>query len=84
MLVYLSNNGNSVIDMPISVSDSKGNDVGTFYANKSTKRYTLALKPGTYEISIADDNFENYSEKIVVAAENLNKFNNEIRLDISR
>lgn len=84
MLVYLSNRGNSITDMPISVSDAQGNDVGTFYANQSTKRYTLALKPGTYEISIPDDNYENYSEKIVVGAENLNKFNNEIRLDISQ
>ncbi|MEM7163255.1 MAG: tetratricopeptide repeat protein [Bacteroidota bacterium] len=83
MLVYLDQNGNSLTDVPLSISDSFGNEVGTFYANQNTKRFTLALKPGTYEISIPEDGFENYSEKIVVAPENLNKFNNEIRLDVS-
>lgn len=85
MLVYLSDdNDKSIQDLPLVVNDDLGNQVGTFYANANTKRYTLALKPGEYEIMLADDAYENYSEKIIVSPENLNKFNNEIRLKVSK
>ena len=83
MLVYLnSSNGKVITDVPISITDENGNNMGTYYANQNTKRYTLALKPGKYELNIEEDAYSNYSKKIVVSPENLNKFNNEIRLTV--
>ncbi|NND77124.1 MAG: tetratricopeptide repeat protein [Flavobacteriales bacterium] len=85
MLVYLRDDeGNAITSVPMVVTDELGDVVGTFYANSNTRRYTLALKPGTYELSLKENGYENYFEKIEVTTENLNKFNNEIRLQVSQ
>ena len=85
LLVYMRDDKDiAITTVPLVVTDELGDVVGTFYANSNTKRYTLALKPGSYDISLAEDGFENYSDKIVVTTENLNKFNNQIRLKVSQ
>ena len=81
-MVYLKKNDKALTDNIVLVRNRSGEDIGTYTGNAQTERYILALHPGEYEIFHLVNDEEQFIKKIVVGPQNVNKFANEIFIDL--